>query len=372
MSSIKFNQIFFFCFVLISSFSNSQEKHVKPQHKGINIGHQIKNLDSKINSKNYKLFINLPNGYSKNKDKKYPVIYLLDGQWDFSILVPTYNTLKYDGLTPNVIIVGISYAGDSPNYTDLRANDMTPTSLPRIKNSGDAKKFTEVLRKEIIPFIDKKYRTSNKNRTLAGTSFAGLYTHYVLFNSPDLFHNYIICNPSLWYDNELPFKYENDYYKNNKTLNANVALVWGSLDDVKRHEKMANQIKTHNYKGLNFLTSVEVGFGHNSTKPACYAKGILHSFKIRPITLPKKQLKKYTGNYELTPDIVITLIIHKGHLAVKEFKRQTNIPIYSISEDEFSLLGTYRAFKFNKDEKGNIAGLTTEVNKKLVTLKKVK
>lgn len=375
MSHIKINHaLTFLCFIFLSSLSNAQENETtESRYKGINTGHETRVLDSKINTKNYKLLVSLPDNYHKSKNKKYPVLYLLDGQWDFTNTVSTHNTLMYDGLAPKIIIIGISYAGESPNFTNLRANDMTPTVLPQIKNSGEAKLFTEVLGKEIIPFVEKEYRASNKNRTLIGNSFGGLYTHYVLFNSPDLFHNYVICNPSLWYDNELSFKYENKYYKNNKTLNANATLVWGSLDDIKRHEKMANQIKTHNYKGLNFYTSTEEGFGHNSTKPGGYAKGILHSFKIKGIDVPEKELKKYTGNYELAPGQEISLIIHEGHLAVKEFNGKKNIPIYSISENEFSLMGTYRIFEFNKDEKGKIISLTVETDPgNTIVLKKVK
>ncbi len=375
MLYIKINQtLTLLCFIFISLFSYSQEKQATEdsRYKGINVGHETRVLDSEINKKHYKLFISLPDDYNTNKDHKYPVLYLLDGQWDFTNLVSSYNTIKYDGLAPNIIIIGISYAGKDPDYTNLRANDMTPTSLPQIKDSGEAETFTEVLQKEIIPFVEKEYRASHENRTLAGTSFAGLYTHYVLFNSPNLFHNYIICNPSLWYDNELPFKYENKYYKNNKTLNANATLVWGSLDDVNRHEKMANQIKNHSYEGLNFLATVENGFGHNSSKPGGYAKGILHSFKIRGINIPEHELEKYTGNYELFPGQTISLIIYEGHLAVSEFRGQTNIPIYSISKDEFSLMGTYKTFDFNKDEKGQVISLTVEADQGNVVLKKVK
>lgn len=374
ISSIKANSFLIFLYLIfVSHFCYTQEGKTtaESRYKGINVGHETRFLDSKINSKNYKLFVSLPDTYHKDKDKKYPVLYLLDGQWDFTIAVPAYNTIKYDGLAPKIIIIGISYGGASPNYGDLRANDMTPTKLPRIKGSGDAKKFTEVLRKEIIPFVEKEYRASNENRTLMGTSFAGLYTHYVLFNSPDLFHNYIICNPTLWYDNELPFKYEKKYYKNNKALNVNVTLICGSLDDVKRYEKMADQIKKHNYEGLNFLATIENGFGHNSSKPGGYSKGILHSFKIRGISIPKEVLRKYTGDYELFPGQAITIHIHKEHLAIKEFQGQTNIPIYAISEDEFSLMGTYKAFDFNTNEEGKVTSLTVENNNGTVNLKKI-
>ncbi len=371
MSQIKITRLAVLpVLIFMSIFGIAQDS---PQKKGITIGHIIKTLDSEINSKNYKLYVNLPGNYDKNKDKTYPVLYVLDGQWDFANVVTTYNNIQYDGSIPELLIIGISYGGENPDYMSLRANDMTPTVLPHIKNSGDAKIFTEVLRKEIIPFIDKEYRTSKENRTLMGNSFGGLFTHYTLFNANDLFSNYIICNPSLWYDNELAFTYEKEFANNNTDLRANAFFVWGSLDDVKRHEKMAKQIESHQYNLFDFKSNTEEGYGHTGAKSGGYADGLLHSFKRKNINIPEKELQKYTGNYEMGPGQEISIIIHDGHLAVKEFNGVTNIPIYTISKDEFSLRGSYNTFEFNKDENEKVISLTVQPNKEnTITLKKTK
>ncbi len=342
------------------------------RYKGINVGHETRVLESEINTKQYKLYINLPAHYKEHTDKSYPVFYMLDGQWDFATMVSIYGSLSYDRLIPDFIIVGISYAGDDPDYGRLRANDFTPTVLPNINNTGDAAQFTNVLRKEIIPFINDNYRTSPKNRTLAGTSFAGLYTHYVLFNANDLFSNYIICNPTYWYDNELPYKHESDYYKIHKRLDANVYLVSGSLDDVDRHNRMAKQIDSRAYKGLNFKDNIVEGFGHSSAKADGYSRGVLHSFAIKKVKLPKEELERYTGVYEIAPGQEVSIIIHNEHLAIDSFNGATNIPVYATADDSFSLQGSFRAFEFNTDAQGDITSLTVEVhNNTMHTLKKL-
>lgn len=362
-----------FLFVSFISIAQESETENESRYKGMNIGSETRILNSKINDKHYKLYVSLPNNYEKEKDKTYPVLYVLDGQWDFANIVTTQGNMNYDRFSPDVIIIGISYAGKEPDYVTLRANDMTPTVLPKVQNSGNAKQFTDVLRNEILPFIDKEYRTSAENRTLAGTSFGGLYTHYVLFNANALFKNYIICNPSLWYDNQLPFSYETDYSKRNTSLNANVFLVSGSKDPgVQLHHKMVKQISSRNYKGLNFKSSIAEGFGHAGTKSEGYAKGILHSFIIKGIKLPHEELNKYTGNYEIFPGHTISIIIHENNLAVKEFNGQTNIPIYAIDESNFSPEGTYKFFEFNKDENDEVISLSAETDPdNIVILKKL-
>jgi len=363
--------------LFISSYSIGQEEQEtsESRYRGMNVGNQTRILKSKINTKNYKLYVSLPDSYSYKKEKNYPVLYMLDGQWDFAHMVSIAGIVKYDGLAPELIIIGVSYGkedGKNANYSTLRSNDMTPSIIEQVHNSGGAKQFTKVLREEIIPFIDKEYRTSEENRTLAGTSFGGLYTHYALFNANDLFHNYIICNPSYWYDNEWSYKNEENYFKKNNSLNANVYLVSGSLDNVKAHDKMAKQIKSRNYKNLNFESHISEGFGHGGAKAEGYAKGLLHVFKIRGITLPKEQLQKYTGTYEIRPDQRVSLIIHEGHLAIKEFRGDVNIPIYTISENKFSLEGRYRTFEFNKNDAGKVISITVETDpNRFVTVNKV-
>lgn len=362
-------------FIIVFSISfvgNTQEIKRDVDNKGINTGNHTRIFKSKINGKEYKLYINLPYNYESNIDLVYPVLYVLDGQWDFASIVSTQKYLYKDKLIPELITVGISYAGENPNYSSLRTNDLTPTVISERKNSGNSESFSNVLRSEIITLIEKQYRVSRENRTLAGFSFGGLFTHFMLFNHTDLFHNYIICNPSYWYDNELSFIMEEAYYKNNKTLKTNVFLVSGSLDDTIRHNKMARQIESRNYAGLNFKMSTVEGFGHNSSKSEGYARGILHSHKIKTLQLPENDLLEYIGEYEFTPGQSISIILHEDHLAILEFNGFVNIPLYFITKDQFSLQGTYRTLKFNKNDTGDVISLSTKYNKAPVTLKKVK
>ena len=89
-------------------------------------GSQTRNFTSSIvNGQQYVLQISLPASYNKT-NQKYPVVYLMDSQWDFPLLTALYGQQYYDGFIPEVIIVGITWGGNHPNPDSLRARDYTP------------------------------------------------------------------------------------------------------------------------------------------------------------------------------------------------------------------------------------------------------
>ena len=58
----------------------------------------------------------------------------------------------------------------------------------------------------MIALINKRYKV-NKNKTIIGQSLGGLLVTEILFKAPELFDNYIIVSPSLWWDDESLLKY---------------------------------------------------------------------------------------------------------------------------------------------------------------------
>src|SRR5207248_1763307 len=75
---------------------------------------EVRTLKSSTTGRSYDLYIHLPADYARNKEKKYPVLYVLDGQWDFQLLVSVYGGLFYDRWIPEMIIVGVTYSGSTP------------------------------------------------------------------------------------------------------------------------------------------------------------------------------------------------------------------------------------------------------------------
>lgn len=112
---------------LFSSAAGALGQQSPPRFPKVTIpGSELRALKSATTSRDYDLYIKVPGDYGKNKDQKYPVLYVLDGQWDFKLLDSVYGGLFYDKFVPAMIIVGVTYSGASPDYDSLRAMDYTP------------------------------------------------------------------------------------------------------------------------------------------------------------------------------------------------------------------------------------------------------
>ena len=111
-------------------------------------GTEVRQIKSARTGRSYDIYILPPSDYAKNPNKKYPILYTLDGQWDFKLLDSIYGGLYYDGFIPEMFIVSITYSGESPDYESLRAMDYTPVHDSFVNGSGDAPKFLAFIKEE--------------------------------------------------------------------------------------------------------------------------------------------------------------------------------------------------------------------------------
>ena len=168
----------------------------------LSIGERI-NIESRTLRESRTLNVYLPNSYSKQPDKRYPVIYLLDGSIDEDFIhisgLVQFGSFSWIKMLPESIVVGIGNVDRRRDYT-------YPTRIERQKKdfptSGGSTKFADFIEKELQPFVRSNYRTSGGKETLIGQSLGGLLATEILFKRPELFENYIIVSPSLWWDRE--------------------------------------------------------------------------------------------------------------------------------------------------------------------------
>lgn len=167
----------------------------------LSIGDRIE-IESKILRENRILNIYLPNGYAKDSLKKYPVIYLLDGSIDEDFIhisgLVQFGSFPWVNIIPESIVVGIANIDRKRDFTFPTTNTKDKKDFP---TTGSSEKFISFIEQELLPFIDMKYKTDT-TRTLIGQSLGGLLATEILFEKPDLFDNYMIISPSLWWDDE--------------------------------------------------------------------------------------------------------------------------------------------------------------------------
>lgn len=160
----------------------------------------VDKIESAQLSETRTLNIYLPDSYSKNAAEKYPVIYLLDGSADedFIHITGLVQFLTMIGAMPNSIVVGIGNVDRKRDFTFPTRNG---EDLKKYPTTGHSDKFIAFIEKELQPYIEKNYRVSTE-RTIIGQSLGGLLATEILLKKPELFDNYVIVSPSLWWDAE--------------------------------------------------------------------------------------------------------------------------------------------------------------------------
>lgn len=240
---------------------------------------QLRHLKSSATGRNYDIYVLLPSNYAQNQ-KKYPVLYLLDGQWDFKLLDAIYGGLFYDEFVPEMIIVGITYSGKDADYGALRAMDYTPVHDPFLFGSGDAPKFLAFLKEQLLPFVESEYRVDSSQRVLMGSSFGGIFTLYALFSDPRLFSGYVAASPSVVYGDRFAFKQEAAYASSHKDLPVKLFLSVGQIEELRQPvEEFMQVIKKRNYTNLQMETRIIAGERHAGNKPEAYNRGLRFIFQ---------------------------------------------------------------------------------------------
>ncbi len=198
--------------------------------------------DSKT-AKNYELYIELPEDYSENKNKTYPVLYYTDAMWHLEMLSGATEFMLED-----VILVGISwqkdvaedlrqqYGAHASRFTDYSFWKKTNPNHPKLK-FGQAENHLAFIRNEVIQYVDNNYRTDPDSRSYFGYSLSGAFGAYILLTQPDTFDNYILGSPLskglIHYLSEINTKLRAIESDKNNPLHANVYIAYGTLEKEK-------------------------------------------------------------------------------------------------------------------------------------------
>lgn len=160
-------------------------------------------ITSKINGREYRVYVSMP--FKADPAKKYPVIYLLDGNWYFG---PTaYNVTESAGARAiqQAIVVGIGYPSDDNDLAGSRRGfELTPSAdanatPERPRGGGDA--FLRVLEEEVKPLVAARYPVDPAHQILYGKSLGGLMVLRSLFRNPGAYETYVAASPAISYNN---------------------------------------------------------------------------------------------------------------------------------------------------------------------------
>jgi predicted alpha/beta superfamily hydrolase len=164
------------------------------------------NVRSKFLRNQRDLVVYLPPGYEEQTQRRFPVLYLHDGQnlFDGSTsfirgqdwhVGPTADAEIHAGRVEPLIIVGIYNTGKA------RIREYTPTRVPRL-GGGRADRYGKFLLEEVMPFLHREYRAEGgAHRTgIGGSSLGGLVSLYLGLSRPDVFGKIAALSPSVWWN----------------------------------------------------------------------------------------------------------------------------------------------------------------------------
>lgn len=255
----------------------------------------IQTLDKKINlyseavKDSFYISVQLPKKYHEKPAAKYPTVYIVDANFYFPMLAEVVKQYEIAGLLPPLILVGIGYKSFAA-MDSLRERDyLYPAAIPsdEMKAVGGGKNFNSFIVNQLIPHIDKNFRTETSNRSLMGHSFGGYFSLYALLNqvenNQNTFKNIASASPSLWYNN---------YYLNQLTAKLqsrktpsplNIYLTAGGLEDptwnINPLKKLSTDISNAHLPNLNVHQAIYTDLDHMDVAIITFSRALQEFYK---------------------------------------------------------------------------------------------
>ncbi len=223
-------------------------------------------LTSKVLDEEREVIVHLPESYERDTDRRYPVIYVLDGSSQDGHTAQSAALMARISVMPEVIVVGlpnVSGEGRQRDYTPpFMVQDMeTPGSPP-----GEADRFLSFLKTELIPKIESEYRAA-PFRMFAGHSRGGLLVAYSLLADPQLFDARFAHSPALWRDNAILNTKLAEFLNASPNLNSFLYLSIGSEENEKMmaaYQQIHAALTQARVAGLRWQADVIKGADHYS------------------------------------------------------------------------------------------------------------
>lgn len=170
----------------------------RTKEKLILSGYEVQH-HSKVFNDVRRYMVSLPERYKMN-NRHYPSLFVIDADFQFQHVSAVVKNLTRMGKIPPMIVFGIANQGGDDYLKTTTWPD------PKDPAFGDAQKLQKYLTSELLPLLDKTYRT-NKQKALSGYSLGGLFTLYSMMQENTPFNAFLSMSPSAWFDDfSLPKK----------------------------------------------------------------------------------------------------------------------------------------------------------------------
>jgi predicted alpha/beta superfamily hydrolase len=168
---------------------------------------RVENFHSKVLGNDRDIVVYLPPMYEREPDRRFPVLYMHDGQNLFDRATSAFGVeweadetaqrLIESGAIEPLIIVGI--------YTEAnRIDELSDSHDDKFGAGGKAALYGRFLVEELKPFVDKTYRTKpdRAHTGVGGSSLGGYVSLYLLEQHPEVFSRVAAVSPALLWNDE--------------------------------------------------------------------------------------------------------------------------------------------------------------------------
>lgn len=205
------------------------------------IGNTYK-IHSKVLNENRNYILELPSSY-ETSNKEYPLLVLLDGEVRYHSYSGILKQMTQGNQIPEMIIVAITNVDRNRDYTPTKylTNLNGSSAVENHKTSGGSKKFLQFIEQELLPKIERNYRT-NTFKTLVGISHGGLLVGSAFLSKETSFNGFVSMDPSFWWDNQQVVK---QLEKTDLKQIENKRIYISTADKFENFERIPNVFKAN-------------------------------------------------------------------------------------------------------------------------------
>jgi hypothetical protein len=161
----------------------------------------VQRFRSELLGEERELSIHLPEGYTEETGRRYPVLYVLDGGTQAANSAESAALLARAGVIEPLVVVGVASLDGEKRSRDYTPPDQPTDADDAASPRGAADRFLAHLEDELIPRVEAEVRTT-RPRLLAGWSRGGLFVVWSLLEAPALFDGHLAFGPALWREEE--------------------------------------------------------------------------------------------------------------------------------------------------------------------------
>lgn len=216
----------------------------------------------------------IPPDYIAENPGRFPVLYMPDGgiKEDFPHIANTLDKLIADKKIPPVILVGIENTERGRDLTGFSEVEADARYCPL---TDGAKDFRTFIVEELMPFINGKYRTSDK-KGIIGESLAGLFVSETFLEHPETFDFYIAMDPSFWWNNHYLIRNAASLLEKFPQRDVKFWFAGSGTEDISKYtNELAEILKIKSPKNLTWAYSDEPKEKHSTIFRATKEKALI-------------------------------------------------------------------------------------------------